>query len=106
MKPTSLAAPRSMLGRIAALFAPATNLAALFSTALAGYLAATMLRRLHLQILSVHFGPYDTLYLLGGFIITCSGVYAWANLRRSRLESSAGNERRVPHVQTQNGGSI
>jgi MFS family permease len=100
------AAPRSMLGRIAALFAPATNLAALLSTALAGYLAATVLRRLHLQILSVQFGPYDTLYLLGGFIIACSGVYAWANLRGSQMESSAGSDRSATHVQTQNGGSI
>jgi MFS family permease len=100
------AAPRSMLGRIAALFAPVTNLAALLSTALVGYLATTVLRRLHLQILAVQFGPYDTLYLLGGFIIVCSGAYAWANLRDDGLGSTAENHGHVRRLQTQNGGPI
>jgi MFS family permease len=76
-----LATPPQMVGRIVAQLAPITNLAALLSTAFVGYLATTVLRHFHMRLLNIGFGPYDTMYLLGGFVIACSSVYAWAGLR-------------------------
>ena len=83
------ATPPDMVGRTVAQLAPTTNLAALLSTALVGYFATTMLRGFHLQILSVGFGPYDTIYLLGGLVIAAASVYAWAGLRERGVDPSS-----------------
>jgi Na+/melibiose symporter-like transporter len=72
--------PRAMVGRAAAIFTPATSLAAALSAALAGYLASTLLGGFHLALAGIEFGPYDTLYLLSGVLIAASGVYAMGRL--------------------------
>jgi MFS family permease len=83
------ATPPDLVGRAVAQLAPTTNLAALLSTALVGYFATTILRGFHLRILSVSFGPYDTIYLLGGLVITAAGVFAWAGLRATGVDLSS-----------------
>jgi MFS family permease len=75
------ATPRELIGRVVAIFSPATAAAALISTALAGALASTLLRDLHARIAGVNFTTYDTVYLAGGVLITMSSVYAWRQLR-------------------------
>lgn len=73
--------PPNLIGRASAIFTPATNLAALLSTALAGYLASTVLRGLDGRVYGLRFGPYDTIYLAGGILIALAGVFAWSQLR-------------------------
>lgn len=72
--------PRAMVGRAAAIFTPATSLAAALSAALAGYLASTLLGGFHLGLAGIDFGPYDTVYLLSGVLIMASGIYAIGRL--------------------------
>jgi MFS family permease len=72
--------PRAMVGRAAAIFTPATSLAAALSAALAGYLASTLLGGFHLSLGGIEFGPYDTVYLLCGMLIIASGIYATSRM--------------------------
>jgi hypothetical protein len=78
------AAPREFIGRVAAVLTPATSLAALLSTAFVGYLASTLLHGFQAMLAGMAFGPYDTLYLVGGAIIALSSFYAWAGLRQRK----------------------
>ena len=77
-------APRDMIGRVSAVFSPATSLAALVSTAFVGYLASTLLQGFQETIVGISFGPYDTIYLVGGALIALSTIYAWAGLRQPK----------------------
>jgi MFS family permease len=81
-------APRDMIGRVSAVFSPATSLAALVSTAFVGYLASTLLQGFHTTIAGIAFGPYDTIYLVGGALIALSTIYAWAGLRQPKTQAS------------------
>jgi MFS family permease len=90
--------PRAMVGRAAAIFTPATSLAAALSAALVGYLASTLLGGLHLRLAGIVFGPYDTVYLISGALIVASGIYAMGRLPVARPdvahpgEASGGEE--------------
>ena len=86
-------APRDMIGRVSAVFSPATSLAALVSTAFVGYLASTLLQGFQTTVLGLSFGPYDTIYLVGGALIALSTIYAWAGLRqpKAREEKAPGD---------------
>lgn len=77
-------APREYIGRVSAVFTPATSLAALISTAFVGYLASTLLQGFQGTLGGISFGPYDTIYLAGGTLIALSSVYAWAGLRQQQ----------------------
>jgi MFS family permease len=77
-------APRELIGRVAAVFTPATSLAALLSTALIGYLTSTLLQGFQTTLAGISFGPFDTTYLAGGALIALSSAYARAGLRQSK----------------------
>ncbi len=87
--------PPNLIGRASAIFTPATNLAALLSTALAGYLASTALQRLDTNLSGLHFGPYDTIYLAGGILITLAGVFAWSQLHNWKPRPTKESQERL-----------
>lgn len=93
------ATPPQMIGRIFAIFAPATAGAALLATALAGWLASTVLHSLHVSVGVWAFGPYDTIYCLGGAIIVLSGLYAWTQLREVSEGAQAVDEEETDEKQ-------
>jgi MFS family permease len=81
--------PRELVGRVSAIFTPLSNLAALLSVALAGYLASTVLRDFHATVLGITLGPIDTIYTVAGLLIVVAGLYAAANLRDLMMEHAA-----------------
>jgi MFS family permease len=74
------ATPARFLGRVAAVFHPATALASLLSTALAGYLASTLLRDVRFSFLGVWWSDIDLLFTATGLLILAGGLYARARL--------------------------
>lgn len=74
------ATPRPFLGRVWALLTPLTNLAALLSTVVAGYLVSTLLRNFHASILGIAIGPIDTLFTISGLLAVLGGIAAMLNL--------------------------
>jgi MFS family permease len=74
------ATPRELVGRVAAILNPSPTLASLVSIALAGYLASTVLRGWHANILGVTFGPIDTILIGAGVLLVLAGLYLMKNL--------------------------
>jgi hypothetical protein len=52
----------------------------LVSTALAGYLASTVLHDFHARFLGLAFGPIDTIFTVGSLFGLLAGMYAMVNL--------------------------
>jgi MFS family permease len=73
--------PSHMIGRVSAVFSPLVQLASVISMALAGYLASTALRQFHLVVAGVTFGPYNTLFAIGGILFVLSGAATIVPLR-------------------------
>ena len=69
---------------VSALLSPLTNLSALLSTVVAGYLVSTLLRNFHASILSIAIGPIDTLFTISGLLAVLGGIAAMLNLRSLR----------------------
>jgi hypothetical protein len=84
------ATPAHLLGRVAAVFHPATALAALLSTALAGFLASTVLRGVHFSFLGLSWGNIDLLFTGTGLLILAGGLYARARLDEQALLPGVG----------------
>lgn len=70
------AVPPEFLGRVMAVFSPASSLSQLLSMAVAGWLASSALRGLHGVVLGVHIGPLDTIFTAAGLLILASGLVA------------------------------
>jgi hypothetical protein len=66
------------------------------ATALAGALASTSLRGLHLTVAGVSFGPYDTIIGVGGLLFVVGGFAAWPVLRRPVTAESGHLVRQPP----------
>lgn len=62
----------------------------MFSLALAGLLASTVLRGLHARLLGMSFGPIDTIYLAAGVLALLGGLYALVMLGGVRLAAARG----------------
>jgi MFS family permease len=73
--------PSHLICRVSAVFSPLVQLSAIISMALAGYLASTVLRQFHLVIAGGTFGPYNTLFAIGGVLFLLSGVASIVPLR-------------------------
>jgi MFS family permease len=73
--------PSHLIGRVSAVFSPLVQLASIISMALAGYLASTLLRQFHLVVAGVTFGPYNTLFAIGGILFVLSGLATIVPLR-------------------------
>ena len=76
------ATPRTLAGRVNALFFTAISAVSLVSSAVAGYLDSTVLRGVHIGLLGHVFGPVDTLLTTSGACICIGGAYAWTQLPR------------------------
>ncbi|HCI82439.1 MAG TPA: MFS transporter [Ktedonobacter sp.] len=75
------ATPEHLIGRITALFNPIVTVATLVSSASAGYLDSVLLQHFHVVVLSISFGPVDTIFTVAGLLLLISGIYAMVNLR-------------------------
>jgi MFS family permease len=84
--------PRAMVGRAAAIYTPATSLAAALSAALVGYLASTALQGFHTSMLGAELRVYDTIILLSGALISAAGLYALARITPTRPAPTAAHE--------------
>ena len=79
--------PREVLGRVIAAFDPAIQVLGIAGVAVAGWLSSTLLRGLDTNVLGVHFGTYDTIFLVGSAIVVVSGAYGAFALRGVDLAS-------------------
>jgi len=68
--------PRDVLARTTAARVSIISVAALIGSTLAGYLASTLLIKLHVNALGTVFGPVDTIILGGGVFALIAGLYA------------------------------
>lgn len=78
--------PRELVGRVAALLNPSSTLAELLAAMLSGYLAGAVLRGWHAHLLSMAFGPIDTIFAGAGLFIILAGFYLLKNLRATAKE--------------------
>jgi MFS family permease len=74
------ATPARFLGRVAAVFHPATALASLLSAAIAGWLASTVLHGVHFSFLGMRWSDIDLLFTGTGVLILAGGLHARARL--------------------------
>ncbi|MER5637590.1 MFS transporter [Kitasatospora sp. NPDC002227] len=74
--------PSEYLGRVIAVFNPASQLAGMVSVAAAGWLAATGLAGFHGELAGLHFGPVDTVFAVSGLLVVLAGCYAAVALPR------------------------
>jgi MFS family permease len=75
--------PPALLGRVVSLLQPAISLASLLSTAVAGYMASTLLHGFRAQVLGFSWGPIDSIFTATGLFVLAGGVYAWVKLREA-----------------------
>jgi hypothetical protein len=78
--------PQHLIGRVMSVFNPVQQLANIISTAVAGFLAGTLLRNMHAVVAGVSFGPIDTVFGVSALLIitagldraapTCGGLFA------------------------------
>ena len=72
---------REFVGRVTAVINPLGKLAALISIGVAGYLVSSVLRGFHASILSIDFGPVNTVFTGMGLLAVAGGIYARTHLR-------------------------
>ncbi|MGO8948908.1 MAG: MFS transporter [Ktedonobacterales bacterium] len=72
---------REFVGRVTAVINPLGKLAALISIGVAGYLVSSVLQGFHADILSITFGPVNTVFTGMGLLAVAGGIYARIHLR-------------------------
>ena len=90
------AAPRELLGRVAGVIQPLTQVSNLLGMALAGYLASTLLRGFHHRVLGVWMGTYDLIFTVAGLLFILGGIVAWRGLRTPSPSPLTVTESAVP----------
>ena len=93
------AAPKELVGRVAAVINPAVSLASIASIALSGVLVSTVLFHFHTQALGLHFGPIDTVFSAAGVMILIAGTFALLRARgdeESRAQAKRATEEAQP----------
>lgn len=83
------ATPPQLIGRVMAVFGPATSLAGALSAGLAGYLDSSLLRNVHLAFLGLTIGPLNLIYTGAGIFILAGGLLCLARLSGVVLASEA-----------------
>jgi MFS family permease len=76
------ATPEHLLGRVNSVLNPSAYLSLMASTALAGFLAGTVLRNLHFTLAGMSFGSIDTIFGLGSVLMIMSGLLMVVPLSR------------------------
>ncbi len=77
--------PSNLIGRAVSILTPSLLLAATLSVVVTSYLGSVL--NFHIVLLSITFGPIDTIFTVGGVIFTISGLYAMIKLKRAILDS-------------------
>jgi|SRR5579884_1284740 len=72
--------PQNIMGRVMGVFSTSLTICNLISMSVAGLLG-TLLAGLHMKVLGITFGIYDTIYVVAGLLFFLSGLYAMINLR-------------------------
>lgn len=73
--PLFLAAiPQHLMGRVMSVFNPLQQVANIISIAVAGFLAGTVLRSMHLVVAGAKFGPVDTIFAASAVLIIMGGL--------------------------------
>jgi hypothetical protein len=73
--PLFLAAiPQPLMGRVMSVFNPLQQVANIVSIAVAGFLAGTVLRGMHVTIAGATFGPVDTIFTASALLIITGGL--------------------------------
>lgn len=75
------ATPQEMLGRVVAVLNPLQQIASITAMATAGILASTVLHGMHAVVAGMTFGPYDTIFGIGGLFFIAGGLAAIRPLR-------------------------
>jgi MFS family permease len=89
-------ASREYVGRVIAVFYPATQLAALLAALVAGWLASSVLRNFAGSLAGLRFGPISTIFAVSGVLVAIAGVYARIALRQSPAEPVRAGPRAYP----------
>jgi len=84
-------ASREYVGRVMAVFYPATQLAGLLAALVAGWLASSLLRNFAGSLAGVRFGPISMIFAVSGVLVAIAGVYARIALRQSPAEPASGS---------------
>ncbi len=80
--------PAHLIGRVATVMNPLVYLASILSMAIAGVLASSALRNLHVVVAGVAFGRIDTIFVGSAVLMTTAGLLSIRPLRES-AESDA-----------------
>jgi MFS family permease len=78
--------PRALIGRVNAILNPAMAVANLAGTALAGYLAGSVLPGFSASAFDMNFGPIDTIFSGAGLVVLLGAVYCALTLRTKTVE--------------------
>ncbi len=70
------ATPANMLGRINSVLNPLLYLSSVLSSAIAGFLASTVLRGFHAEILGMRFTTVDTIFAVAAVLMLLAGLVA------------------------------
>jgi MFS family permease len=87
--------PKELVGRVLAVAQPTFTLASLVATALAGYLASTVLVGFRADVPGISvlsFGPIDGIFAVSGALALVGGLYTGIRLRGVRLGGTASGE--------------
>lgn len=80
------ATPQKLPGRVNAVFWLVTQVAEVFSAALATSLAAIVLRKVHLTLPGMTFGSLDTIFTIAALLIIANGLYVMLSRRGITIE--------------------
>jgi MFS family permease len=81
--------PSRLLGRVSAVLSPLQQLASIVSMVLAGLLASTVLHDFSAKFIGLHFGPYDSVFAVGGALLILAGLATIAPLTRASRSGQA-----------------
>lgn len=81
--------PQHLIGRVMAVFNPLQQLAGITSMAVAGLLASTVLRGMHVVIAGTAFGPVDTIFGFSAILIVTAGLAVIVPLRGAGSQPAA-----------------
>jgi MFS family permease len=81
--------PADYLGRATVTLNVFPAISSLLAMACTGWLVSTVLQGLDVEALGTHFGPVDTVFLVGGLVMTVTGLAVARPLARSRSSRPA-----------------
>ena len=90
--------PKDLVGRVVSVLTPAVTTASMLATIVAGTLASTVLKGLNIHVLSVQFGPIDTIFTATGLLAVLGGIYALLSFNHIERETPTGQAGPVKEI--------